>query len=118
MKFILALLLACTITGCGPKMLPKPDTANQAAVEALVAYGLAGHIAGQYLALPVCTQPLTTVPCKTTAIADKVKAADNVAYNAAVAASNAAGDLVKADNARVKLDGLKQVNAEANGGKQ
>lgn len=119
MKFLLATLLALTVVGCSTTgNLPKPNTPQQAGVEALVAYGLAGHVAGQYLALPLCTQPLTVVPCKTQAIADKVKAADNVAYNAAVAADAAVNDPVKIDNAREKLAELKRVNGEANGGKQ
>lgn len=119
MKILLAFVLALTLGACATTgKLPAPNTAQQAGVEALVAYGLAGHVAGQYLALPLCTQPLTVVPCKTQAIADKVKAADNVAYNAAVAADAAANDPAAVQNAAVKLQGLKQANAEANGGKQ
>lgn len=111
-SFLLVLLSACAGT------LPKPNTPKTAGVEALVAYGLAGHVAGQYLALPLCTQPLTVVPCKTQAIADKVKAADTAAYNAAVAADNAANDPGAAATATAKLGDLKAANTEANGGKQ
>jgi hypothetical protein len=61
---------------------------------------------------------LTVVPCKTQAIADRVKAADNAAYAAAVAADNAANDVGAQTTAGAKLADLKQANTEANGGKQ
>lgn len=115
MKRIAALICLVALAGC-THTLPKPNNPQTAGVEALVAYGLAGHVAGQYLALPLCTQPLTTVPCKTQAIADKVKAADNAAYNAAVAADAAANSpnaVTVSQNAAVKLGNLKEVNAEA-----
>lgn len=110
-------VLVLTLAACGASTLPKPNTPKTAGVEALVAYGLAGHVAGQYLALPLCTQPLTVVPCKTQAIADRVKAADNAAFSAAVAADNAANDPGAAMNASAKLGELKAANATSNGGK-
>jgi hypothetical protein len=113
---LLCAFMLAVIAGCGAHTLPKPNTPKTAGIEALVAYGLAGHVAGQYLALPLCTSPLTAVPCKTQAIADKVKAADNVAYNAAIAADNAANDTAAQAAAQAKLDELKKANTEANGG--
>ena len=115
--FILSLaFVACVfVTGC-THTLPKPNNPQTAGVEALVAYGLAGHVAGQYLALPLCTQPLTVVPCKTQAIADKVKLADTAAYNAAVAADAAANGpnaAPLAQDAVTKIESLKAANAEA-----
>lgn len=112
MKRIAALICLIALAGC-QHTLPKPNNPQTAGVEALVAYGLAGHVAGQYLALPLCTAPVTVVPCKTQALADKVKAADNVAYNAAIAADKAVNDPSIAQNAAVKLENLKQANAEA-----
>jgi hypothetical protein len=114
--FLIA-VIAIVLAACGGNTLPKPNTPKMAGVEALVAYGLAGHVAGQYLALPLCTSPLTVVPCKTQAIADKVKAADNAAYAAAVAADNAANNPGAQANAAASLGALKQANTEANGGK-
>lgn len=114
----MAALLAVALSACGANSLPKPNNPKTAGIEALVAYGLAGHVAGQYLALPLCTQPLTVVPCKTQAIADKVKAADNVAYNAAIAADNAVNDPGAQAAAAAKLNELKAANALANGGNQ
>lgn len=111
-----AVVLA-VVAGCQTN-LPKPNSPKTAGVEALVAYGLAGHIAGQYLGLPECTSPLTVVPCKKADIAAKIKIADNTAYNAAVAADAAANDPVKVQNAAEKLDVLRQLNNEAKGGKQ
>lgn len=112
MKRIAALICIVALAGCAHP-LPKPNNPQTAGVEALVAYGLAAHVAGQYLALPTCTQPLTTVPCKTQALADKVKEADTTAYNAAIAADKAVNDPAVAQNAAVKLENLKQANAEA-----
>lgn len=118
MKRIAAILFAVSLAvmaGC-THTLPKPNNPQTAGVEALVAYGLAGHVAGQYLSLPLCTSPPTVLPCKTQAIADKVKAADNAAYNAAVAADAAANSpnaVTVSQNAAVKLENLKEANAEA-----
>jgi len=120
MNRIAAILLAVLMSAC-THTLPKPNNPQTAGVEALVAYGLAAHVAGQYLALPFCTQPLTVVPCKTQEIAARVKAADMAAYNAAVAADAAANGpnaVPVAQNAAEKLDNLKHANNEANGGKQ
>jgi hypothetical protein len=113
---VAAVMLA--IVACGPTTLPKPNTPQQAGVEALVAYGLAGHVAGQYLALPLCTKPLTTVPCKTADIAARVAAADTAAYNAAVAADAAVNDPTKQQAAASKIKALRDANGAANGGKQ
>lgn len=111
-------LAAMLLTGCGANTLPKPNTPKTAGVEALVAYGIAGHIAGQYLALPLCTSPVTVVPCKTAAIAAKVSAADDAAYKAAVAADAAANDPGKQSAAAAALTNLNGANAEAKAGKQ
>ncbi len=116
--FVALAFIFAFVAGCGSATLPKPNSAKTAGVEALVAYGLAGHVAGQYLALPLCTQPLTVVPCKTQAIADKVKAADMAAYNAAVAADKAANDPVAQASASAALTDLQTANTQANGGKQ
>jgi hypothetical protein len=121
MRPFAAMLLICAIaalSACGGASLPKPNTPQQAGVEALVAYGLAGHVAGQYLALPVCTNPLTAVPCKTADIAARVAAADTLAYNAAVAADAAVNDTTKQQAASSSLKALQDANGAANGGKQ
>lgn len=110
--------LSVLLVGCGTTTLPKPNTPKTAGVEALVTYGLAAHVANEYLVLPLCTSPLTVVPCKTAAIAAKLKAADNAAYAAAVAADSAANNTALQTAAQAKLDALKSVNTEANGGKQ
>jgi hypothetical protein len=104
------------MAGCGDKTLPKPNTAKTAGVEALVAYGLAAHVANQYLALPTCTKPITATPCKSDDIAARVKAADLAAYNAAIAADKAANDPLAQSNATATLESLKSANAQANGG--
>lgn len=120
MKHFVAALLVASLAACS-HTLPKPNNPQTAGVEALVAYGLAAHVAGQYLALPFCTKPLTVFPCKTPEIAAKVKLADTAAYNAAVAADAAANGpnaVPVAQNAAEKLENLKHANAEANGGKQ
>ena len=114
----LAFCACAMLAGCGGASLPKPNTPQQAGVEALVAYGLAGHVAGQYLALPLCTSPLTVVPCKTADIAARVAAADTLAYNAAVAADAAVNDPAKQQAAASSLKALQDANGAANGGKQ
>jgi hypothetical protein len=75
-------------------------------------------VAGQYLALPLCTQPLTVVPCRTADIAARIAAADTAAYNAAVAADAAVNDPAKQQEAASKIKALQEANASANGGKQ
>lgn len=119
-KLILSAIIAMSVgvAGCGGVVLPKPNTPQTAGVEALVAYGLAAHTAGQYLSLPLCTSPVTIVPCKTTVIANKVKAADNAAYQAAVAADAAVNSPTASAAATSALTDLKNANTTANGGKQ
>lgn len=90
-KFLVAATAAFLLGGCGA-VLPKPETAKQAGIEALVAYGLAAHVANQYLGSPVCTAPVTVVPCKNTTVAAQLKALDNTAFAAANAAHNAVND--------------------------
>lgn len=116
--FAICFVATLGFSGCGTTTLPKPNTEKTAGVEALVAYGLAAHVAAQYLALPVCTKPLTAVPCKTADIEARIKAADLVAYNAAVAADAAANDPVAQTTAASALTALQNVNTSANGGKQ
>lgn len=109
MNRILVLVLIASLTACGGSSLPKPNTPKQAGVEALVAYGLAGSVAHQYLALPFCTSPVTVLPCKNQAVALRVQAADQAAYTAAVAADNAAGNATAAAAAQTSLGELTTV---------
>lgn len=121
---LILFLMLTLLTGCGAATLPKPNTAKTAGTEALVAYGLAAHVENQYLALPVCTKPLTAVPCKTKDIADRLKAADETAFNAAVAADKAVNDPAAQQNAADALKNFTDANAAAKaaanqtGGKQ
>jgi hypothetical protein len=116
---ITGFILCLTLAACGTQAtLPTPNNAKTAGTEALVAYGLTAHVENQYLALPLCTKPLTTVPCKTQAVVDKMKAADLVAYNAAVAVDNAANPAAATDKAKqANLEFQAAVEA-GNGGKQ
>jgi hypothetical protein len=122
-RFIIAMTLALAVVcaGCASSgiSLPKPETPKQAGVTALVAYGLAGSYAKKYTHYPECTDPLTAVPCKKADIAEKVKAADTAAYDAAIAADAAANDAGKQKDAADKLKALNAANAVAkqNGGK-
>jgi hypothetical protein len=111
----MAALLAVALSACGANSLPKPTTPKQAGVTALVAYGLAGSYARTYVGYPYCTNPLTVVPCKKADIEAKVKAADNAAYNAAVAADAAVNDPAKQADAVTKLKALEDANATAKG---
>ena len=105
---IVVLVPFLILAGCGTT-LPKPQNPQQAGVEALVAYGLAGSVAHQYLALPFCTSPVTVLPCKNQAVALRVQAADNAAYLAAVAADNAANDPAAQAAAQKSLASLTSV---------
>jgi len=117
MRHVIAIVL-CTLLAACNATLPVPNTPKTAGVEALVAYGLAGTVAGDYLRLPWCTKPPTAL-CKTPDIASKVLAADTKAHEAAVAADDAANaDPVKNKAASTAIDDLKKANTEANGGKQ
>lgn len=124
MKRLASIVLCGLLAACANNAtLPIPNTPKTAGVEALVAYGLAGSIAHAYLVLPVCTKPLTAVPCKTPDIAARVLAADTKAHDAAVAADDAANaDPVKNDAADKAKKELEKANAEAeksnNGGNQ
>jgi len=112
MKFAIALFLAlacAVIAGCG-SVLPKPDTAKQAGIEAVVAYGLTSHIANQYLSAPVCTSPVTVLPCKFPDIATKLKAYDNAAYASAMAVHEAVNN---PNFDKSKLDALSVSAGEA-----
>jgi hypothetical protein len=113
-----ALSVAFLLAGCGAGTLPKPNTPKTAGVTALVAYGLATHVANQYFVLPLCTKPLTVVPCKDATLEAKMHVVENAAYDAAVAADNAANNTVLQVEAKNKLDDFKAINAQANGGKQ
>jgi len=119
MMKILVISLCLVLGACGKQaVLPTPNTPKTAGVEALVAYGLAGTVAGDYLRLPWCTKPPIAL-CKTPDIAAKVLAADTKAHDAAVAADEAANaDPVKNDKANTAIADLKKANTEANGGKQ
>lgn len=111
----LVMLLTFLVSGCATTgKMPVPETPKQAGTFALVDYGLAGEIANVYLNYPLCTKPLTVVPCKTEAVAQKVKEADKAAHDAAIAAYNAAGSQSKYENYVEKRDELKRVSAEAN----
>jgi hypothetical protein len=81
---LLALSLA-VVAGCSTN-LPKPNTPATAAVELDVAYGIAAHELNRYLAYPVCTAPLTVVPCKRIDVQSRIKAADAKAWDAKEAA--------------------------------
>jgi hypothetical protein len=120
-RIILAMTLALAVVcaGCATTgKLPTPETPKQAGVTALVAYGLAGSYAKTYTHYPLCTDPLTVVPCKKADIAAKVKAADTAAYNAAVAADAAVNDAAKQADAAAKLKALNAANAAAKNGGQ
>lgn len=78
---LLLVFLSTAIGGCSAT-LPKPNTPKTAALEVDVAYGLAAHEVNRYLAYPVCTKPLTTIPCKSEGIQAQIKAADAKAYDA------------------------------------
>lgn len=109
MKTLFLILALFALTACGGNSLPKPQNPQQAGVEALVAYGLAGSVAHQYLALPLCTSPVTVLPCKNSAIALRVQAADQAAYTAAIAADHAANDPAAQAAAQSSLSQLAQV---------
>jgi hypothetical protein len=110
-KYLYSLLavvvLACA--GCGA-VLPKPDTAKQAGIEALVGYGLAAHVTAQYVSAPVCTAPVTVIPCKNPAVAQQLKSFDNSAYTAAMAVHEAVNN---PQFDKSKLDTISVVAAEA-----
>jgi hypothetical protein len=107
MKVIATLLLTASLAfmpGCATN-LHKPTTAGNAGTTALVAYGVAGAGVADYLALPLCHTP-PVYPCKTQAINDRLVLANRAAYQAAIAADNAAGGgntAIQADNANNML---------------
>ena len=116
-NFILTALLSlalAVVTGCGPRAtIHKPTMPEQVGTSAVIAYAVAGFAAGQYFAYPLCTQPLTVVPCKTQAINDSLRKANKIAYDAAKAADAAVDDATKRSEAAAKLEDLNKANSEA-----
>lgn len=80
MKRAIVAMLVIAVAGCS-HTLPKPNTPKTAALELDVAYGIAAHELNRYLAYPVCTSPLTVVPCKRMDIQARIKAADAKAWD-------------------------------------
>lgn len=113
MKVIATLLLTASLAmaGCATN-LHKPTTAGNAGTTALVAYGVAGAGVADYLALPLCHTP-PSYPCKTQAINDRLVLANRAAYQAAIAADNAAGGGNTAIQAANANEMLKKAAAEA-----
>ena len=113
-SFTLSILLLASFTlagGCA-STLHKPTTAGNAGTTALVAYGVAGAGVADYLALPLCHTP-PAYPCKTQVINDRLVLANRAAYQAAIAADNAAGGGNTAIQASNANDMLKKAAAEA-----
>jgi hypothetical protein len=88
----LSLTASLALAAC-QHTLPKPNSAATAAVELDVAYGIAAHEVNRYLAYPVCTAPLTVVPCKRLDVQARVKAADAKAWDMKEAARTELGTL-------------------------
>jgi hypothetical protein len=110
LAIVLIASLALT-AGCAIKF-HKPTTAGNAGTTALVAYGIAGAGVADYLALPLCHTP-PVYPCKTQVINDRLVVANRAAYQAAIAADEAAGGgntAIKADKAN---EALKKAASEA-----
>lgn len=113
MKLATLLLTAslALMPGCATNF-HKPTTAGNAGTTALVAYGVAGAGVADYLALPLCHTP-PVYPCKTQAINDRLVLANRAAYQAAIAADNAAGGGNTAIQASNANDNLRKAAAEA-----
>lgn len=79
---IVVLLLAACATG--------PVTLPQGAYQAQSDYIAAGKVMLAYGNLPRCGQPTSPIVCSQQSVVDQLKAADNIAYNAVVAAENTA----------------------------
>lgn len=113
-SFLLIGIATMFLAACAEN-IHKPTTLGNAGTAALVAYSVAGAGVGEYLALPLCAKP-PVYPCKVQSINDKLAAADNAAYAAAVAADKAA-DAASAAAAAEANKKLSAVLKEANGGK-
>jgi hypothetical protein len=83
------LLIALTVLGGCQAFLPKANNLETGAYEGVASYGIATHIANQYLYAPECTSPISALPCSKAALRAQIREADNTAYAAVIQAANA-----------------------------
>lgn len=94
-SLMLAAALALGLSGCA---LFEGDTAEHDVFGVGVAYAAVGTAALEYTTLPRCDA--APAPCSEQAVVDRIKEADNVAYNALKAAQSA----VQADSASLAAE--------------
>ena len=113
MKQVLVIVLSVMLAACGS----TPTTPQQTIYQVTANYNAAAQIIIAYKALPPC--PAATFLCSEANIVDKLKQADNVAYEALKAAeatartpgagANAATALVAANEAVAALTAISSI---------
>lgn len=103
MKLIPALLLSLILAACGTTGTTSPAAAAQITLQGVEsAYQVAGQAELVYLRLPTCGTPGATALCATPEKRAAIKAADNEAYAAIVAARAAADALAPTATAKLQ----------------